>query len=434
MPKQKQTTNLWLQYKDIIPKKYQSIVFGIVVGLGLTMVLLWLHSHMFTDEITRQPFVLTALLLFIAATWRFLFGPWNVETRATVLGTCIVVLMGMIIYGETTETRAAYLLSIAVAIIPAVLWCVFFLHEHRQRFSLVLLTFFAGMLATGPILFYDSLVKGGMQFHFLLFRVIPENFNQAASSLVSSLHSSPQVLYTTMISMLVSFLIVGFIEEVSKFWVLSHSGKSFCQSIDDVLQLSIVAAIGFACAENVLNPSYFVGFVNAYVLEAAKPDWMSLLGNVLGRSILTNMVHIISTGIIGFALGYSMFARAYLKDERHKGTDHSMLSFFSKITWIPEPLLFKGTVITLGLTASVITHGVFNFIVSLPSILPGNPSSLADAFGMSGTNILSFIPILLIPSLIYVVGGLWLLTYLFSRRSAQKEHGRVVSVSTFVRD
>jgi len=431
MPKQKQTTNLWLQYKGIIPKQYQSIVFGVAVGLTLTGILLWIHGHMFADSMATQPFMLTGLLLFIVLTWRFLFGPWDIQTRATVLGTCIVMLVSVIILKESTEMRAAYLLSISVAIIPAVLWCVFFLHEHRQRMSLVLLTFFAGMLATGPILFYDALVKNGMQFHFLLFRVIPENFNQAASSLVSSLHSSPQVLYTTMLSMLTSFMVVGLIEEVSKYWVISHSGKSFCQSIDDVLQLSIVAAIGFACAENVLNPSYFVGFVNAYVLEAASPDWMSLFGNVLGRSILTNMVHIISTGI---ALGYSMFARAYLKDERHKGTDHSMLSFFSKITWIPEAMLFRGTVISLGLFASVVTHGLFNFIVSLPSILPGNPSSLAEAFGMSGTNILSFIPILLIPSLIYVVGGLWLLTYLFSRRSAQKEHGRVVSVSTFVRD
>ena len=52
-------------------------------------------------------------------------------------------------------------------------------------------------------------------------------------------------------------------------------------------------------------------------MHGAAPDMGAFAGNVLGRSVLTTMVHILSTGIMGYFFALSLFAGPYLR-ERHK--------------------------------------------------------------------------------------------------------------------
>jgi hypothetical protein len=83
--------------------------------------------------------------------------------------------------------------------------------------------------------------------------------------------------------------------------------------------------------------------------------------------------------------------------------------------------------LTTGLLAAIVLHGVFNFLVTLPDILPDNPQSVADLLGDGAPGFLGNIPLLLIPALLYVVGGFWLLTSLFMRKENMVERGHVVS-------
>ena len=81
----------------------------------------------------------------------------------------------------------------------------------------------------------------------------------------------------------------------------------------------------------------------------------------------------------------------------------------------------------------MVLHGIFNFMVSLPDLLPGNPRTLGDLFGADAGSWLHLFSIILIPSLFYVLGGFWILTALFYQGENRREHGQLILADTFVR-
>lgn len=410
-------------------KKYS---FAFIMGTVLTFLLLGFKRSLFDDAVTQNPFTMAIGIVCVVMAWRFLFGPWRPDVKATVLGTFIFWVGMHIFWKEAPEDRTAHMLATIIALIPAFVWCMLFLKYQRQRKSLVLLMFFAGMLSTAPILFYDAMVRNGVELQFFLFRIVPENFNRSSSAFVSGNIVPTIGLHTTLLTSLISFMIVGLIEELSKFWVLRKSGQQFFASIDDVMQLAIIVAIGFAFAENVLNPSYFVGFVKEFLIAPVYPDWSGFIGNVLGRAILTNMVHIVSTGVFGYFYGLYLFAGPYMEDAKTAGHEPFVPHLLHDILRLPEKVIFRREMMMLGLVLSIVIHGLFNFLVTLPDMLPGHPVTLGDLFGAPQGSFLHFIAILLVPSLLYVVGGFWLLSTLFYRKQSMKKRGHIVTTDTFV--
>jgi len=414
-------------------KHAKEYVFAIVLGTILSFVLIGFERTILDSSQSPDAFFSALGVVGIALAWRFLFGPWIAHIKATVLGTFIFWVVCHLLWQEAGVERTAHLLAIGVALIPAVIWCALFLKYHWERMSLVLLMFFSGMLSTAPILFYDALVRRGIELQFLLFRIVPENFTRSSSALVTGAIVEQSAVKTTLLSTLLAFLLVGVIEEASKFWVLKQSGTEFFRSINDVVELGIIVAIGFAFAENVINPTYFVGFVREYLLAPSTADWGGFIGNVIGRSILTTMVHIVSTGVLGYFLGLAIFAGPTLEDARRKGKT----SLLSGIAWaflrLPEKPVFRRQMMLTGFSIAVVLHGLFNFMVSLPDLLPGNPRTLGELFGQPGGSYLHMVSLILIPSLFYVLGGFWILSTLLFRDENNKEHGQLVVTDTFVR-
>ena len=406
-------------------------VFSFMIGSGLAIILLNFDQMLFSGA-KGSPYHMTLAVIGVVLSWRFLFGPWSSHVKATVLGTFIFWLGMHMLWTDASDARMARVLATAVALIPAAIWCGFFLKYHYQRTSLVLLMFFAGMLSTAPILFYDKMVRSGIELQFFFFRIVPENFNRTSSVFIAGDLFGITGVRSTLMATLVSFLLVGVIEEVSKFWVLARSGKKFFTSIDDAMQLSIIVAIGFAFAENVLNPTYFISFVREYLMGAT-PDWGAFMGNVMGRAILTNMVHIVSTGVIGYFFGLALFARPYIRDKHAAGkvlwVSDGLHAFFG----FPRKAVFRKQMMLMGLVIGVVLHGMFNFLVTFPDIIPGNPHTLADLFNLPASSALHFIPLLMIPSLFYVVGGFWLLTEIFYHKDNMKERGHLITTDSFVR-
>lgn len=406
-------------------------VFAGMMGSGAAIILIAFQRSLFDVQAQHDPYFMALAVLCVALTWRCLFGPWNAHIKATVLGTFLFWIAVYMLASDAPDVRMARMLAGMVALIPALIWCAFFLKYHYQRASLVVLMFFAGMLSTAPILFYDKLVRSGMEMQFFFFRIVPENFNRTSSAFVSGSLVGSGTVQSTLIITLLSFLFVGVVEEVSKFWVMKKSGRQFFTSIDDAMQLSIIVAIGFAFAENIINPTYFMGFVQDFLITH-QPNWGGFLGNVMGRAILTNMVHIVSTGVLGYFFGLALFAGPYIRDAHKKGKVlwiadglHSMLGF-------SENVVFRRQMFLLGLGLAIALHGLFNFLVTFPDILPAHPRSLGDLFGFSGGSLLHYVPLLMIPSLFYVVGGFWLLTDLFYRKESMKERGHLITTDTFV--
>jgi len=124
-------------------------------------------------------------------------------------------------------------------------------------------------------------------------------------------------------------------------------------------------------------------------------------------------------------LGLSIFASSYLEERHSQGKTYKMLSFLHGTLRIRETSIFRTQMILTGLFCAVVIHGIFNFIVTLPELLPGNPHELGDLWNGAPSFIANF-PLLLFPSLVYVVGGFWLLTTLFMRTDAMKERGHLL--------
>lgn len=410
-------------------KKY---AFAFVMGTILTFLLLGFKKTLFDASIDQNPFSMALGIICVVMAWRLLFGPWRPVVKTTVLGTFIFWMGVHILWNEPPDERLARILATIIAFIPAMVWCALFLKYQKQRKSLALLMFFAGMLSTAPILFYDAMVRHGVELQFFLFRIVPENFNRSSSVFVTGNMIPTAGLQTTLMTTFVSFIIVGLIEEVSKFWVLKKSGKQFFSSVDDVMQLSIIVAIGFAFAENVLNPTYFVGFVKDFLITPVSPDWGGFIGNVLGRAILTNMVHILSTGVLGYFYGRVLFAEPLMMEAKKEGHTPIIPRILHTVMRMPEKVIYRREMMIIGMLIAIVLHGLFNFLVTLPDLLPGNPVTLGDLFHSSPNSPLHYIALLLIPSLLYVVGGFWLLSTLFYMKENLKKRGHIVPTDTFV--
>lgn len=372
-----------------------------------------------------SPFLMAAIIVCVVAAWRCLFGPWDTETKAAVLGVFLFWVIAHLLWAEQGREQAVRLVAAGVALVPAVIWVALFLKYHAERPTVVLLLFFAGMLATAPILFYDMLVRRGVEMQFFLFTVTPESFSRSAQAFVAEHVSAGGGLASAMATSLLTFAFVALIEEGSKYWVLTRSARPLFRSIDDVLQLSIVVAIGFAFAENVVNPVYFTAFVREYLLGAASPDMLAFLGNVLGRSVLTTMVHVLSTGVMGYFFAVALFAGPYLRQRHAEGHAYRLTRWIHALLRVPEESVFRVNMLATGFAAAVVLHAVFNFLVTIPEMLPGNPDTLGELWP-SLPSFLGRVPFLMVPSLLYVVGGFWFLTSLFLRKENMVELGHAV--------
>lgn len=413
------------------PVKSQSYAFGIMVGSLCTFLLIGIKNTVLKGMVD-DPYMMSLGTIGVVLLWRFLFGPWKPTVKAVVLGTFVFWVGMHLVFKAPPTERMAHILAIVVALVPAVIWCSLFLGYHKQRMSIVALMFFAGMLSTAPILFYDSLVRGGGDLQFFLFTIDPVNFSRSSRSFVSGAMIGMDPVRSTLMATLISFLFVGITEELSKFWVFKKSGESVFSSIDDVLQLGIITAIGFAFAENVLNPAYFLGFIRTYLVNAEVPQWSMFFNNVIGRSVLTTMVHVLSTGVLAYFFGIALFARPYMEDALSNGKRFYVSRCIHKIFNLPQRNVFRTEMMLIGITLSIVLHGAFNFIVTIPDILPGNPRTVGDALGSDPGSFLHMISILLLPSLLYVVGGFWLLSMLFYKKECMKERGHVVKTDTFL--
>lgn len=371
-------------------------------------------------------FVVAAIVVCVAIAWRCLFGPWEVQTKAAVLGVFLFWITAHLLWRQDAQEQAVRLLAAGVAIVPAIVWILLFLKYHAERAGVVVLLFFAGMLSTAPILFYDMLVRRGVEMQFFLFTVKPESFGGSVQEFVASHVPLERGFAVTAVVSFLTFVFVALIEEFSKYWVLSRTAKPLFRSVDDVLQLSIVVAIGFAFAENIVNPVYFTAFVREYLSHGASGDAVDFVGNVLGRSVLTTMVHVLSTGIMGYFFALSIFAGPYLTERHKSGHAYRLTRGLHALMRVPEEAVFRVNMLATGFVLAVALHAVFNFLVTIPELLPGNPNALGDFFP-SIPGFLSRVPLLMVPSLLYVVGGFWLLTSLFLRKENMVELGHLRS-------
>ena len=169
-----------------------------------------------------------------------------------------------------------YLLYIPLAIIPSVIWLLWYLRKdrHPEPKRMIVRVFIWGMLIAFPAILIEN----------------------AGIEIARSL--ALPVFVTTLV---VYFLIVAATEEVLKFFVVHFRVLRRTMQLDepvDAMVYMIVAALGFAAIENIflLTPLF-------------EKDFVATLHIAFSRFVGATLLHALASGIIGYYLALRIFKK-----------------------------------------------------------------------------------------------------------------------------
>src|SRR3989344_6104313 len=190
----------------------------------------------------------------------------------------------------------------AIGVLPSFVWLGYYLSKdaHPEPKGMIIRVFLIGMLVTLPVLAIESLIKDSKMFGEFPFSAYMYWF-----------------LY---------FLIgVAFVEELFKFFAAkfgAFANKNLDEPVDVMIYM-IVAALGFAAAENILRILDFSSQAFADIL------WINVL-----RFLDPIFLHAIASGLFGYFIALS----------RYQKRNHMLY-------WL------------LGLAIATVLHTAFNFYI-----------------------------------------------------------------------
>lgn len=195
----------------------------------------------------------------------------------------------------------SYLIYVIFGVLPSIVWLLFYLRKdtHPESNRMILKIFFYGMLVALPAI----LLEMGLLQEIRRFDLPP-----------------------LIISVLSVFVGVAVVEELLKYFVVKEkvlNNAEFDEPVDTVLYM-IIAALGFAAAENIL---IFFSLGPAFLLGETI---LLTIFRFLGATFL----HVLASGILGYFLAMSIYQTKY-----------------------------RGRLLLLGLTIAVLLHGLYNFSI-----------------------------------------------------------------------
>lgn len=249
---------------------------------------------------------------------------------------------------------------------------------------MVFFTFVGGILAAQLILLYKG--NWDQTINFLFFELNLIDFRSSISSLFTD----------AVWGGLFVFLGIAMMEEFSKFIIMRSLNKNHFRSIDDVIGLAIVSALGFSFYENMV---YF----NA--------QWGSLAGGdyalfVISRITIVTMVHMLSSGVLGYYFGLAHFASPVLRLQHKEKKRHPITDFIKSILYMRSSDVFRDEMMAIGLILAITLHAAYNFILS--SLIDFSPIIVAIILAL------------------YFFGGYALLTYLIKKKESRVEMGLIM--------
>lgn len=230
--------------------------------------------------------------------------------------------------------------SITLAIIPTLLWGAIFYVKNPYRRTVVFYTFFLGATAVFPILFYKYL------WQFLpwinAFRYT-RGFESDAIG-ITNIISIP-------LSVIITFAIVGVIEELMKHLAVRMVDTELFQDIDDVVEISIIAALGFSFTENIMY------FHNIWVHQGAA----NLMLPFLFRTIFSTFAHVMFSAIMGYYYGIAHFATPILRQQ------HTIVwpRLMERIFGVDDESIYAKQKIAQGFLIAAGVHAIFNIFLEM---------------------------------------------------------------------
>ncbi|HPO06116.1 MAG TPA: PrsW family glutamic-type intramembrane protease, partial [Candidatus Gracilibacteria bacterium] len=171
------------------------------------------------------------------------------------------------------------------------------------------------------------------------------------------------------------------------------------RSIDDMLEVAIVAALGFAFLENIYYFNNKIGEISTgeFVFFAAV------------RVTVVTIVHVLCSTIMAYHLGMGRFARPVLKSKIRQGARLRFARFWHKILRVPSEEIFRTEQMFIGIILSIVFHALYDFCMQLQ-------------FQVFGS-----IPLFTLVIPVYFIGGLWYLFSLLSKKENHKEYNELIS-------
>lgn len=208
--------------------------------------------------------------------------------------------------------------NIGLALLPTLAWLIIYyrkdLHPEPKRY--VMRAFLLGVMVSIPVLLAQVMIGCAAGDRCL--------FNESGQELW------PNAYLDTLGFLVGSVFVYAFIEEYFKYLIVKElvvTEQYFDEPVDAIMYM-IFTALGFATVENVLVGLSYDTVTNGLLLV------------LLGRFIGANLIHVISSGIVGYFL-----ARALSEDGKlyHTFIHHSYL--------------------TMGLIAATLLHFLYNFFI-----------------------------------------------------------------------
>lgn len=262
--------------------------------------------------------------------------------------------------------------SIILAAIPALIWVYIFFKRQPEDKHASFMVFSLGAISVFPILLYKYLWQ-----YFPWINAF--QYTQKFDDTIINLHA----LFSLPLGVIFTFMVVGIIEELMKHYCVRSVNFRFLRSIDDVIEFSIIAALGFAFTENILY------FYNIWEVKGVD----ELLKPFLFRSVFSTFAHVMFSGIFGYYYGMGLFAKLSLQKQIVEGRSWLAKSFF-RIFHFRTSAVFYEEKLLKGLFLASFLHAIFNVLLHLQ---------------------LTF---LTVP---YLVGGYIVLSYLLDKKENHKQ-------------
>ena len=270
-------------------------------------------------------------------------------------------------------------LAFVLACVPAIAWGYTFYQKQDNKRSMSLRIFIAGAAFVAPLLVYKYLWQF---FPWLNAFAFTHQFKDDMIGFANVTAIPLEVLLT--------FVIVGVLEEVTKFFAVKASGVADqITCIDDAIEMFITAALGFSFIENII---YFYT-----IMSNRGPE--NILYPFVFRSLFSSFAHIMFSGICGYYYGLAHFAEPLLRDDTRKKR-FPIMRVIMKILPFKDEDEFKSEKIVQGILTAVVLHALFNIFLE-----------------MNWT-------FLLVP---YLTGGYIMLNYLLEKKEDHKKFGRVAA-------
>lgn len=244
---------------------------------------------------------------------------------------------------ENISDIVKLIVSVFAAMIPVVVWGYIFYQKNPESRKWTFITFLGGMIAVIPILLYK---KSWEYFPNLdAFRYINTTFSTNVIDLKFA---------TLPLTITLSFMLVGIFEEYLKNLVVRIVDRGRFKTIDDAIEFSIIAALGFAYIENILY------FTNIWDTQGTEDFIIA----VVFRSIFSTFAHILFSGIYGYYYGMAYFCNPIFQEEIRKKR-FILLRVLHRISHFRLPTLFYEEKVLEGLLMSVTMHAFFNIILEM---------------------------------------------------------------------